>query len=100
MNNQSSYKENISIMKKFAKKILSYTVALTAMFGSVATLSACETDNPEVEMVLQYEGKNYTLKYILDRDATPATIAHFFKLVENNYYDGLVPLGQRARSTV
>ncbi len=76
-------------MKKFAKKILSYTLALTAMLGSAATLSACETDHPEVEMVLQYEGKNYTLKYILDRKATPATIAHFFKLVENNYYDGL-----------
>ena len=49
-------------MKKFAKKILSYTLALTAMLGSAATLSACETDHPEVEMVLQYEGKNYTLK--------------------------------------
>lgn len=75
-------------MKKIWKKAISGILAV-ATLGSVGMLAGCETNNPEVEMKVEYNGKTYTLEYKLYRKITPQTVNHFLKLVENGYYNGL-----------
>ena len=70
------------------KKILSGILALTA-FGCVATMTACETSRPEVQITLSFQGEEYELDYTLYRKIAPATVAHFLALADNGYYDGL-----------
>lgn len=76
-------------MKKIFKKLLCSVLAAVSVFGCAATLTACETANPEVEITIEFEGKPYTLDYILYREIAPQTVAHFLWLADNGYYDGL-----------
>ncbi len=71
------------------KKLLSGILATTALFGCVGTLTACETAHPEVRITISFEGEEYDLDYVLYRKFAPATTAHFMKLAEEGYYDGL-----------
>lgn len=72
-------------MKKIACCVLS-ALSLTACIG---TMTACETDHPEVKMQLEFNGKTYSLEYKLYRNIAPSTVDHFLWLAENGYYDGL-----------
>ncbi|MBQ8295020.1 MAG: peptidylprolyl isomerase [Clostridia bacterium] len=74
-------------MKKIFKKVLCSVLALTATVSSVAMFTACETDNPEVKMQIEFDGETYTLHYKLYRKIAPATVKHFLKLVEKKYYN-------------
>ena len=76
-------------MKKIFKRALCTVLALTATAGSVVSLTACETDNPELKMQIEYDGETYTLEYKMYRKIAPGTVNHFIKLVENKYYDGV-----------
>lgn len=71
------------------KKVLSGVLATTAIFGCMGMLTACETAHPEVRITISFENKEYDLNYTLYRKFAPATTAHFLKLVEEGYYDGL-----------
>ncbi|MBQ7924182.1 MAG: peptidylprolyl isomerase [Clostridia bacterium] len=71
------------------KKLVSGILATTAIFGCVGTLTACETAHPEVRITIAFEGEEYELNYTLYRKFAPATTAHFLKLAEEGYYDGL-----------
>ncbi len=76
-------------MKKTIKKIASTVLAAATLFGCAATLSACETDHPEVEITISFNNKNYVLEYELYRKIAPATVNHFLWLAGNGYYNGL-----------
>lgn len=76
-------------MKKILKKILCGVLAAVSVFGCAATLTACETAHPEVEMKIEFNGETYTLEYVLYRDTAPQTVQHFLWLADNGYYDGL-----------
>ncbi len=76
-------------MKKTMKKIASTVLAVATLCGCVATLSACETDHPEVEITLSFNNRNYVLEYELNRNVAPATVNHFLWLAGNGYYNGL-----------
>ncbi len=73
-------------MKRTMKKVLSLVLAASAMAG---TMVGCTTKTPEVEMVISYDNKEYTLTYKLYKSVAPSTVDHFMMLVENDYYDGL-----------
>ncbi len=77
-------------MKKTLKKITCAALAAVSVFGCAATLTACETSHPEVEMKIEFDDKTYTLEYELYRNIAPATVKHFLFLAGNGYYDGLV----------
>ena len=76
-------------MRKILKKITSGILALACVFGCAATLTACETSYPEVEMKVEFNGETYTLEYKLYRELAPQTVKHFLWLAGNGYYDGL-----------
>ena len=76
-------------MKKMFKKTLCGVLAIAATVASVGTFAACETDKPQVEMQIEFDGKTYTLEYTLYRKLAPTTVNHFIALVENGYYDGV-----------
>jgi cyclophilin family peptidyl-prolyl cis-trans isomerase len=76
-------------MNKNVKKIICGALAAVSAFGCAATLTACETSRPEVEMVIEFNGSSYTLRYEMARNVTPATVNHFIWLVDNGYYNGL-----------
>ncbi len=76
-------------MKKTLKKITCGILAAISVFGCAATLTACETSHPEVEMKVEFNGETYTLAYKLYRKVAPQTVEHFLWLADNGYYDGL-----------
>lgn len=71
------------------KRLISSILAATALVGGVGMMTACETAHPEICLTLSFDGNDYELNYTLSRKLTPATTAHFLKLVEEGYYDGL-----------
>ncbi|MBE5745580.1 MAG: hypothetical protein E7355_05565 [Clostridiales bacterium] len=71
------------------KKLVSGILAVTATFGCVGMLTACETAHPEVRIEVSFNDESYTLDYKLYRKFAPATVNHFLKLAEEGYYDGL-----------
>ena len=76
-------------MKKILRKITCGILATACALGCAATLTACETTHPEVEMTIEFNGETYTLEYKLYRDLAPQTLKHFLWLADNGYYDGL-----------
>ncbi len=76
-------------MKKTMKKLTCGVLAAVSVFGCAATMTACETSHPKVQMELAFNGKTYTLDYKLYRKVTPATVDHFLWLAGNGYYDGV-----------
>ncbi len=76
-------------MKKTMKKLTCAVLAATCAFGCAATLTACESAHPKVEMEIEFNGETYTLEYELYRKIAPATVNHFLWLAGNGYYDGL-----------
>lgn len=74
---------------KFMKRLLCATLACVSVFGSVAMMTACETNKPEVEMTLSFNGKEYTVTYEMNRKLTPSTVTHFLELVDGGYYNGV-----------
>ena len=76
-------------MKKTLKKITCGILAAVGVFGCAATLTACETAHPEVEMKIEFNGETYKLEYKLYRKVAPATVNHFIWLADNGYYNNL-----------
>ena len=77
-------------MFKNAKKILSCALAACSIVVGAGTLTACETNKPEVEMKIEFNGETYTLEYQMNRKVTPNTVKHFLWLVDGGYYDNTV----------
>ena len=75
--------------KKIMKRLICGVLAATSMAACVVTSTACETNNPKVELQLSFNGETYTLNYKLYRELAPTTVKHFLALAENGYYDGL-----------
>lgn len=74
--------------KHFTKTIMS--VAGAAILASSAFLmTGCETNRPEAEIELSFNGQTYVVSYQLYRNLYPQTVRHFTELAENGYYDGL-----------
>ncbi len=81
--------ENKIMAKKIMKKLVCGVLALASLTACVTTATACETDHPEVQMILSFNGKDYKLNYKLYKKITPKTVEHFLTLVNNNYYNGM-----------
>ena len=75
--------------KKTMKRLACNVLALASVIACAGTLTACETSNPEVKVILTFDNNDYELEYKLYRKVTPTTVNHFLYLVENDYYDGL-----------
>ena len=74
-------------MNRTFKKFLCLALTTATVAGGALSLAGCTTDHPEVEMVLAFNGKSYTLEYKLYRKKAPNTVNHFLALVENGYYN-------------
>ena len=74
-------------MNKFLRKIVSGVLAVSAFVACGATFTACETNKPEVQVTLGFNGKNYTLNYQMNRKVTPKTVSHFIALADNGFYN-------------
>ena len=75
--------------KNIAKRFISGVLALASVTACVATATACETNYPEVQLTISFNGEDYKLDYKLSRQVAPRTVAHFLWLADNGYYDGL-----------
>ena len=77
------------MFKKTMKKMVCGVLAVSSVLACVGTMTACETDHPEVEIEIEFNGESYELEYQLYRKIAPSTVNHFLWLAENGYYDGL-----------
>lgn len=89
MAKSNAFLEKTMARNTIMKKILCTALVATSAFASVATLTACETSNPEVSMTVTFNGKEYELNYKLYRKLAPTTTTHFLELVDAGYYNGL-----------
>ena len=80
-------------MKKTFKKLIATTLAATSVLSAAAMFAGCESDRPEIEMQIAFNGETYSLEYTLYRKLAPQTVAHFLALVDGkdgkSYFDGL-----------
>ena len=80
-------------MKKTVKKLIATTLAATSVLSAAAMFAGCQSDHPEIEMQIAFNGETYALEYTLYRKLAPKTVEHFLALVEGKdgvgYYDGL-----------
>lgn len=74
---------------KILKKITCGALVFASVFACAIAATGCETDRPEVEMQIEFNGETYTLEYEMYRKISPSTVNHFIWLVDNDYYDGL-----------
>ena len=77
------------MFKTKMKRVFCGALALCGVFACTATMTACETSHPKVEMQIEFNGATYELDYKLYRKVAPATVNHFLALAENGYFDGL-----------
>lgn len=77
-------------MFKKTKRFLSCALAACSIVACAGTLTACETNKPEVKMTIEFNGEKYVLEYQLNRKITPNTVKHFLWLAEGGYYDNTV----------
>lgn len=77
------------MQNKLLKKALCCALAVAGSLACMATFTACETNTPEAQIVLSFQGKTYTLEYEMNRKITPKTVAHFIALADAGYYNGL-----------
>ena len=77
-------------MFKKTKKIVSCALAACSIVACAGTLTACETNKPQVEMKIEFNGETYTLEYQMNRKVTPNTVKHFLWLVDGGYYNDTV----------
>ena len=74
-------------MHKILKKAISGVLAVSAFLACGATFTACETNKPEAQITLGFNGKTYTLSYQMNRKVTPKTIKHFIALADKGFYN-------------
>lgn len=74
--------------KKFRR--ITCVVALSAMALTVPMLSGCNTDHPEAEITIEYNGVTYVLEYKMYRNMYPQTVQHFIELADNGFYDNTI----------
>ena len=77
-------------MFKKTKRFLSCALAACSIVACAGTMTACETNNPEVEIQIEFDGTPYTLNYTLSRKVTPNTVKQFLWLAEGGFYDNTV----------
>ena len=77
-------------MFKKTRRFLSCALAACSVMACAGTLTACETNNPEVEMQIEFNDETYTLNYTLSRKVTPNTVKQFLWLAEDGFYDNTV----------
>jgi cyclophilin family peptidyl-prolyl cis-trans isomerase len=77
-------------MFKKTKRFLGCALAACGIFACAGTLTACETNNPEVEMKIEFNGESYVLDYKLYRKITPSTVNHFLWLADGGFYNDTV----------
>ena len=77
------------MQNKILKKVICCALAVAGTLACATTFTACETNTPEAQIVLSFNGKTYTLNYEMNRKITPKTVAHFIALADAGYYNGL-----------
>lgn len=77
-------------MFKKTRRFLSCALAACSVMACAGTLTACETNNPKVEMQIEFNDETYTLNYTLSRKVTPNTVKQFLWLAEDGFYDNTV----------
>ena len=74
-------------MKQSLKKIVCGVLAMTSIVACSSMFTACETNNPELEIKLVFNDKTYTLAYEMNRKITPKTVQHIITLADKGYYN-------------
>lgn len=76
--------------KRLKRAILGVVIAATV--GTSAALAGCtiETNHPNAEITVEFNGQTYVLEYTLYRNMYPQTVRHFIELAESGFYDNTI----------
>lgn len=70
-------------------KIMGIALAGACTFAVATSFVGCTTNHPEAQIVISFNGENYTLGYKLYRKLAPSTVQHFIELADAKYYNGM-----------
>ena len=76
-------------MKHKLRRIISLASVLTVGGCALGMFAGCTTKHPEVTITYSFDGKNYSVRYVLSRNDAPKTVQHFIELADAGFYDGL-----------
>lgn len=76
-------------MKK-SLRLLAVMASAVICGSAMALFAGCDTNNPEVKITYEFNGKEYQVDYTLSRKGAPQTVQHFIELADAGYYDGTV----------
>lgn len=74
-------------MKKILRRIAGISTAAVIAAGGCALLAGCDSNNPEVTIVYEFNGKTYEVEYKLSRLDAPKTVTHFLELADAGFYN-------------
>lgn len=66
------------------------TAAIAGVAVAVPLMSGCNTDHPEAEIKLEFNGVTYVLEYKMYRNMYPQTVQHFIELADNGFYNDTI----------
>lgn len=77
-------------MKKHSlRRVATIATAAAICVGSAVMFAGCTSNNPEVTITYEFQGKEYSVDYTLSRLDAPTTVTHFLELADAGFYDGL-----------
>lgn len=74
--------------KKLLRRIAAIASCAVLSAGACFAFAGCSSNNPEITITYQFNGKDYNVRYRLSRLDAPKTVTHFMELVEAKFYDG------------
>ncbi len=75
-------------MKKHIRRLVSVACAAVISAGAIGMFAACTSNEPEVTITYEFNGRDYDVRYKLSRSDAPKTVQHFIDLADAGYYDG------------
>ena len=76
-------------MKHNIRRIISLASVLVVGSAAIGMFAGCTTQHPEVTITYSFNGKNYSVRYVLSRNDAPRTVQHFLELADAGFYDDL-----------
>ena len=76
-------------MKHKVRRIISLASVLVVGGAAIGMFAGCTTQHPEVTITYSFDGKDYSVRYVLSRNDAPKTVQHFLELADAGFYDGM-----------
>lgn len=76
--------------KNLFRRLGTFICTAAVSVGAIAAFAGCSTKHPEITVTYEFDGKKYSVDYVLSRNDAPKTVQHFIELAQAGFYDGTI----------